>query len=237
MVDSKRDKPKVFCIGWHKTGTTTMGEAFLLLGYTVVGARLDFAKKLLNGDTGTVIEEAKKYDAFQDVPWAALFKELDAAYPNSKFILTTRDENKWLISAQKHFNNLNIPLHKWLYGKAVLVGNEMIYLKRYREHNIEVVEYFKDRPNDFLIMSLAKGDSWHKLCSFLNQSIPNKQFPFSNKGKHNYSFKEKIYNKFSSLIPGNWKRKILVALGYPDRRNRFNNHVENTEEIIKMNSK
>ncbi|MEL7221032.1 MAG: sulfotransferase, partial [Bacteroidota bacterium] len=82
------EKPRVFCVGWHKTGTTTMGEALLLLGYKVVGARLDLATPLLAGNTQEVIDLAQQFDAFQDVPWAALYQELDEAYPGSKFILT-----------------------------------------------------------------------------------------------------------------------------------------------------
>ena len=64
------------------------------MGYTVLGARLDMAEPLLRGDLAAAIEEAGKFDALQDVPWAALYRELDAAYPGSKFILTVRKEEQ-----------------------------------------------------------------------------------------------------------------------------------------------
>src|SRR5688572_11781492 len=132
------EQGKIFCIGWHKTGTTTLGDSLLILGYNVMGSRLDMAEPLLRGDIETPLAVAQKFQAFQDVPWAALFKELDERFPNSKFIVTERDEQKWLLSASTHFGDLHIPLHEWLYGKGVIRGNEDLYLARYRQHYAEV---------------------------------------------------------------------------------------------------
>ncbi len=95
--------PKVFCLGWHKTGTSTMGLALLELGYRVVGARLDTTEDLAAGRVDSVLNLARGFDAFQDVPWAALYRELDEAFPGSKFILVERDERKWIHSAAQHF--------------------------------------------------------------------------------------------------------------------------------------
>jgi len=32
----------------------------------------------------------------------------------------------------------------------------------YKKHNEEVLEYFKHRPQDLLIMDITKGDEWEK---------------------------------------------------------------------------
>ena len=182
MKKQKLNKPRVFCIGWHKTGTTTLGEALLILNYKVVGARLDLAEPLMKGNIDYVLQIAKEFEAFQDVPWAALYKELDEAFPGSKFILTIRPAEAWLNSAKKHFGDRHINLHQWLYGEGNLTGNESLYLKRYQEHNEAVQDYFKGRPNDLLVMSLADGDGWQRLCSFLELDTPRKPFPHANKG-------------------------------------------------------
>jgi hypothetical protein len=105
MINSKHSK--VICIGWHKTGTSSLGDALLDLGYTVTGAREDLAYSLLDGDIEPSLEVAKKFEALQDLPWAALYIELDKAFPNSKFILTVREEQDWLNSAKKHFKIIN----------------------------------------------------------------------------------------------------------------------------------
>ena len=82
----------------HKTGTTSLGLALLKLGYSVLGARIDLGEKLSEGRIEEVLEIAEPFDALQDVPWALLYKELDEKFPNSKFILTVREEEKWLKS-------------------------------------------------------------------------------------------------------------------------------------------
>jgi len=226
-------QPKVICIGWHKTGTTTLGDALLDLGYNVTGARTDLAYSLLDGDIEPALEVAKKFEALQDVPWAALYKELDKAFPNSKFILTIRNEQAWINSAKKHFKNNQTVMRHWLYGNAVLEGNEDVYLDRYRQHYQGIKTYFKDRPDDLIVMNFSKGDAWEKLCTFLNKPIPKKTFPHSNKGKHSFTLKDIIINRIRKLSPY-WLRRLrikaLVKFGFPDRNDRFNNKQYNNAE-------
>jgi hypothetical protein len=235
---TNQTQPKVFCIGWHKTGTSTLGDALLILGYKVTGARLDLAHSLLDGDIRPALKVAEQFEALQDVPWAALFKELDMQFPNSKFILTVRDDEEWLNSAKKHFKDKYGKIREWLYGKGVLEGNEELYIERYRRHYEDVEVYFKDRQNDIIIIDFKQGDGWEKLCSFLDKPIPQKAFPHSNKGKHNYSLKDKLAHRVRGITPY-WFRKlrieILVKLGFPDKRDRFNNKEINMKEIHNHN--
>ena len=228
---------KIICVGWHKTGTSTIGEALHKLGYDVVGARLDTAEDLLNGDKQKVIDLAAHFDALQDVPWAALYKELDQAFPGSKFILTLRDDESWLKSAYKHFGRSGVdrPMFRWLYGVGTIRGNKELFLERYKRHNREVMAYFKERPDDLLIMSFENGDGWDKLCPFIGHPIPLvKTFPHRNQGKHNYSMRKKIYYRFKATIPSplrkavfNLRLRILTKMGYKDPRDIFNNRKEN----------
>ena len=171
----KINDSKVICIGWHKTGTSSIGDALIYLGYKVVGARLDLYNSLSRGDLKPAFEISKEFNALQDVPWAALYKELDNEYPGSKFILTIRDEEEWLNSAKKHFKSKNYEMHKWLYGKGVIDGNEKVYIERYKKHNKDVITYFKQRPNDFLVLNLSKNKGWESLCDFLGKPIKKKK--------------------------------------------------------------
>ncbi|MBI1357416.1 MAG: hypothetical protein GC160_24005 [Acidobacteria bacterium] len=84
-------KAKVFCIGFQKTGTTSLGYALSLLGYRVAGM---FDVMTFNSKDETLakaIQLGRRYDAFQDNPWPILYRELDQAFPSAKFILTVRD--------------------------------------------------------------------------------------------------------------------------------------------------
>ena len=236
----KSDKPRVICIGWHKTGTSTLGAALLRLGHSVLGCRLDAYYPLVAGDKESALGIADPFDALQDVPWAALYEELDARFPGSKFILTVRDDNSWLRSASRHFGDTPIPLHGWLYGEPSLSGNEQCYLARYRRHNEDVRRYFADRPDDLLIMDLAAGDGWQKLCAFLDEPVPSAPFPRENAAPASLTGHRKLRHLARTHAPRflrtSWftlRLTYLRARGRPDPRNRFNNFPQNRIEIEK----
>jgi hypothetical protein len=71
-------------------------------------------------------------------------------------------------------------MREWIYGVGCPQGNEKIYLRRFEAHNEDVLDYFKHRPNDLLVMTLADGDGWEKLCPFLDKEAPSLPFPHAN---------------------------------------------------------
>jgi hypothetical protein len=129
----------------------------------------------------------EKSYALSDLPIPLLYRELDKAYPGSRFILTVRDESAWLESVRNHFSDRNpfrwewdvhpFPnrIHKELYGRKTFDAD--VFLERYRRHNAEVVEYFKHRPKDLLVMQMDKGAGWLQICSFLGKPIPSAPYP------------------------------------------------------------
>lgn len=174
------DKVKVFGVGMHKTSTTSLASALYLLGYSVGGyfdtGQFDTPEALLQ----TVLDEAAKRDAVQDVPWPQFYKELDEQFPGSKFVLTLRDPDRWLRSVVKHFGRKRIPTHEYIYGVRCAKGNERVLLDYYNRHNQEVQEHFADRPGDLLVMDISKGDGWEVLCPFIGEPIPDFGFPQQN---------------------------------------------------------
>jgi hypothetical protein len=173
-------KNKVFGIGFHKTGTTSLAEALKILGYSVTGPNGVNDNNISRNVLPMVMKLATEYDAFQDNPWPIVFREMDVAFPESKFILTIRDTDKWIESVCRHFGNDETPMRKYIYGKGAPLGNEKTYVQKFDNHNNLVVEYFKERPNDLLIMDITKGDGWDKLCGFLECDVPNAEFPHKN---------------------------------------------------------
>ena len=237
MTRNLDNRPRVFCVGWHKTGTSTLGLALIELGYSVLGCRLDMVHPLRRGEMGDVLDLAGQFDALQDVPWAALYRELDERYPGSRFILTERDDQSWLKSARRHFADTHVPLHEWLYGEGRLIGNEELYLERYRRHNREVRDYFRDRSEDLLVMNLVAGDGWETLCDYLGHEAPSRGFPHVNKGPQSYNASDKGKALLRRMIPSSLRRNLFSArlaigklLGNPDPRNRFHNAMENRRE-------
>ena len=176
--------PKVFCIGFHKTGTTSLNYSLEKLGYTLTGPNGVDDPNIEQNVYKMCYDLAEQYDAFADNPWPIVYKEMDERYPGSKFILTLRPVDEWYESISRHFQETKTPMRKWIYGKGSPVGNEKIYKDRYLRHYDEVREHFINRKDDLLEFNLVGGDGWGKLCSFLSKDPVEKDFPHLNKGKY-----------------------------------------------------
>ncbi|MEF8835065.1 MAG: sulfotransferase family protein [Candidatus Thermoplasmatota archaeon] len=175
-------KQKVFCIGLSKTATTSLTSALKILGYKSNHFPMSLLKYT---DEGLKFDfsGAEKYDALSDLPVVRFYKELDRTFPDSKFILTTRELEEWLDSCRRHFWPGQIlkgdfwfnRLHKEIYG--AIDYDEEKFRKAYKDHRQEVLSYFSKREEDLLIMDITDGEGWEKLCPFLNEQIPDKDFP------------------------------------------------------------
>ncbi len=176
---------KVFGIGFQKTGTTSLGKALEVLGYRVHGVILfrEPDPAIAEKARQRAFEVAEAFDAFQDMPWPLFYREFDQRYPQSKFILTLRSSDDWIRSMVRHFGRRTAPLRASVYGAGCPRGNEARYVERYERHNREVLDYFRDRPDDLLVLNLTEGDGWEKLCPFLNKDIPAAPFPIANKAR------------------------------------------------------
>ncbi len=175
--------PKVFCIGFHKTGTSSLERALTILGYRVTGPNGVRDRNIARNVLSMAHSLVPRFDAFQDNPWPIIYQEMDQAYPGSKFILTQRDVEAWLRSQVRHFGKKTRPMRQWIYGAGCPQGNEDIYRQRFLRHYREVQAYFAERPDDLLVMDLAAGDGWDKLCPFLGVEIPDQAFPHANKAE------------------------------------------------------
>ena len=175
--------PKIFCIGFHKTGTSSLALALERLGYRVTGPNGVHDPEIARNVLPMVQRLVSEFDAFQDNPWPIVYRHLDQAYPGSKFILTLREPSAWLRSAVNHFGAEETPMRKWIYGVGAPRGHEDVYLRRYTGHNAEVMQHFRDRPQDLLVMDLARGDGWPELCSFLGRDVPDVPFPHANQAE------------------------------------------------------
>ncbi|WP_413207376.1 sulfotransferase [Rhodospirillum sp. A1_3_36] len=174
--------PKVFCIGFQKTGTTSLGAALELLGLRVCGAfgcwRPDIAQVATNLANGI----SACYDAFQDNPWPMLYGQMDWQWPGSRYIFSHRPEDVWMASMRNYFRDGGSPMEEWLYGsRAIASLPDCVLLDRYRRHTDEVKAYFSGRPNDLLVFDISHH-GWEELCGFLGMAVPDKPFPHCNNG-------------------------------------------------------
>lgn len=172
--------PRVFGIGFHKTGTTSLAAALRQLGYTVTGPNFVRDPDIATTALRRAFAVAERFDAFQDNPWPILFRELDARYPGSRFVLTVRPTDRWIASVVRHFGTQITPMRTWIYGVGSPAGNEAVYTARYEAHNAAVRAHFRDRPGDLLEMDVTAGDGWARLAPFLGVPVPTDPFPHEN---------------------------------------------------------
>lgn len=209
-MSSERQIPKVFGIGFQKTATTTLLEALRRLGYRCKDGGKALIPALQRGDLAPVFEVVDQYDAFEDNPWPLLYRELDARYPGSKFILTQRNEVDWLNSVVNHLGFGPDPMQKLVYGVGFPAGFEDVFLERYRRHNAAVQAHFADRPGDLLVVDFCAGAGWQELCAFLGHEIPDAPFPHSNKRPYTAA-KSRSNRLASSVIRG--ARRLAGRMG------------------------
>lgn len=198
---------KIFGIGFHKTGTTSLIRALKIMGYGCMGSFGISDPEISKTVYDKSFSKIDKYDAFIGHPWTVIFRKLDENYPGSKFILTLRPVDMWIASVTRHFGNETTHMRKWVYGIGCPAGNEKIYVSRYEQHTRDVIEYFNNRPDDLLILRLTEGDGWEKLCPFLGKPVPDAAFPYENRvieREERFRVKRnpllRAYNKIRNLI-------------------------------------
>lgn len=174
---------KVFCIGFAKTGTTTLKKTLDMLGYRVAGYD-QFRGLSKDGVTyedlaAHGVATMEEFDACQDSPWSILYRELDRAFPGSKFIHVIRDRDAWIKSAVGDFSGHPNPMRMVIYGSLVPEGNEAGWLEAYDRHNREVTEYFANRGEDFLQLKLEDLD-FETVCRFVGEEYTGQKLPKTN---------------------------------------------------------
>ncbi len=178
-----------------KTGTTTLGVALERLGFRPhhwfwsqferLAPYFDLDTKKFEPMADEIRERAERFDAFADAPWLFLYRELDAWYPGSLFVLTVRTSTEQLVDAQlAQWDRLGI-MEKWIEQEGAPPPREW-FERRYEEHNRNVRAYFRDRPEDLLeICWETERDPWSRLCSFVGvDDVPDEPFPHANKAPH-----------------------------------------------------
>lgn len=196
---------KIFGIGLNKTGTTTLGECGLILGYRCITCNRELLEDVvLRKDLTSVQQTVTKYDLFEDWPWPLIYRELDQMFPGSKFILTVRKNPKvWLESLKKHSMRTHPFKHsrKLAYGYNYPHKRAKEYIDFYMQHNSAVRKYFEGRDTDFLEICWENGDNFEKLCRFLDKDIPNIPLPHANKASDNKPKKRRYFiNKILSFV-------------------------------------
>lgn len=203
------NRNKVFCIGFNKTGTTSL-EKFMVdhgfrSGDQARGELLmrDYAQNKWEG----LMELVETADFFQDLPFSApgTYRILDEAFPQSQFILTLRESaEKWYESLTNFHRGIfghgeriphrgdlenstyRFPGFAWLANRALYDSppddpyNRTALIAAYEDHRKEVIDYFAGRKN-LLVLEISHRDAVSRLADFLNIQPRVKSLPWLNK--------------------------------------------------------
>jgi hypothetical protein len=173
----ERGHPKVFCVGFNKTGTTTL--------HRILGDQLSYrsAHKPRWTDWSITKNRARldSFDAFSDGGCASI-KNLDDLYPDALFILNTRPLKHWVLSRHKAVERSRravgwaltkyVPLGfvAWIINRWVLDNRERAVLRwvrirnSYHEH---VIRHFSDRKEKLLVVNIEEPDLAAQVARFL----------------------------------------------------------------------
>ena len=190
-VNSRESDGKVIGIGLSKTGTSSLVRALQILGLDAVHFPSDSQTlhELRRGHYSLSV--LKKHQAIAE-GIAPFFPQLDTYFPNSKFILTIRDLESWLDSAEHHwpfveewarhnqeFNAAWDFLSTSTFGVRSFQRERFTYV--YLTHLDRVRRYFAARSHVLLELDICGGDGWEKLCPFLGLPEPDSRFPLANR--------------------------------------------------------
>lgn len=190
IIDANKQMGRIFGIGWAKTGTTTLGKCFEILGFDHQSQKLDLVGDIRRGDLSRIMSLAARKQTFEDWPWILLYREFDQAFPGSRFVLTRRDTGKWLGSYQNMLRGQGEAseemneIRRILYDLPFPHVTEQDLITRFQRHNDDVLAYFCNRPESLLVVDWEKGHGWKELCGFLGRPIPAEPFPHANRGNY-----------------------------------------------------
>ena len=196
---------KIFCVGFNKTGTTSVEHTLREFGYSLGNQAVAemLVEDWYRNDFDRLIRFCYTAQAFQDIPFSLpqTYRYLDKAFPRAKFILTVRDsKQQWFESLVKFHTKLfssdakrppneadlvNAPYRYMGYALDVIqkvykypeVGlyDFEFYTNVYEGHNRDVETYFSDRPDKLLILNVSESDAYQRLAVFLNIQVPPKK--------------------------------------------------------------
>ncbi|KAL6058714.1 Sulfotransferase family protein [Balamuthia mandrillaris] len=185
---------RVFGLGLAKTGTTSLNAALNQLGIRSKHTPISVTKDLLLSTTEDRISPlsvdiVRRWDdspAATDTPIPFYFEELLLMYPYAKFVLTVRNATEWWRSWKAHMERHEVPQPVARVTRMLHYGaqwpNEYFAVKAFLRHNSLVQAIVPSEQ--LLVMDVARGDKYGKLCAFLNiadkECPPDSQYPVAN---------------------------------------------------------
>ena len=185
----------VLGLGYGRTGTESLKRALEILGHGPCyhmfevlphQDRVEEWVSLVQGRSPNWERTFEGYAASVDWPGAFFWRELFEYYSDGKFILTTRDADRWYDSMAKTI----LPLLRKSAQNPESLANHMFISGTFdgniedRDHVIDVFNRHNAAvkatipPEKLLVLEVGAG--WEPLCAFLGVDVPDVPYPWGN---------------------------------------------------------
>ena len=171
----------------QRTGRTSVGKFFRDFGFRWAGWPADskngWSSSWYEGDYEAIFSSTdfRSANAYEDSPWFLpdFYKVLYHRFPDSKFILFTRDADEWFQSMMKHSGGDVVGdnrIHCKIYRRELeffdLLLSGHLSEEIYRLHNTEVIDFFRRHaPESLYSARLEDPDKWKRLGEFLGVQV------------------------------------------------------------------
>ena len=191
----------------QRNGTSSCGQFLKDFGYRVatypVSSQMGWSYDWLDGNFDAIFKSLTfhSFQAYEDDPWWSpdFYKYIYYRFPKSRFILFSRDSNKWFDSMLRHSKGKNPGntyghskvyqrLYDYYFNKdqcegfnpannqvdnlLTLEGKREHYIRVYETYNREVLDFFENHnPSRLFTGKLEDDNKWIKLGEFLNISV------------------------------------------------------------------
>lgn len=193
FVNRKQLKRKIFCIGLHKTGTSSLAKLAKKYGFRAIHSTDWIFDPEKLREFNFFSDGGSQFDGINEFDYEFLFYE----YPESLFILQSRDTRKWIISKLKHagWNDKTIiesddprkiKDDDWTYKSLLTVGKFIEHKFNYEK---KVNDFFvKNDPTRLLKIDITdqsiQSAELRKLADFMGvRTVKRIGMPHINKAK------------------------------------------------------
>lgn len=218
LIFRYQNRPKIFCIGFNKTGTTSLHQFFLSAGlrsthnhYWPIASHMPSGKEYFNN-----------YQCFSDGEKSS-FVNLQRWFPNAQFILNTREERAWVLSRVKHVMRRNfIPpksglmqspdfhlmAKEFFFDPEAAIGKWILERRIYEDQSRT---YFANQ-SCFLEIDLTKDKEWtqklnnHLLAEGVAHTSVEQEI-FANKRDQVELFDQSLFAEYTAIVD-RWLQRI-----------------------------
>lgn len=164
---------KIFCIGLHKTGTSTLCDLATSARFNAIHSTKWQRNIPIINKYNFFCDGGSHYNGLNEFDYVTLMN----LYPDSKFIINIRHIRSWIVSKCKHagwnketniINEDIVPYHDKIVWRKKSLKNISLFIQHYCDWYIKVISYFMDKKDRAIIVDIENDYNIDKLKKMLN---------------------------------------------------------------------